>query len=74
MKRYRNILKRTINEIELFIKFLLVFKIKVKSYSVIVKCTKNSKFILKSDYLIKLVIIGNSSVGKSSLMLRFSDD
>lgn len=26
------------------------------------------------DYLIKLVIIGNSSVGKSSVLLRFSDD
>lgn len=26
------------------------------------------------DYLLKLVIIGNSSVGKSSVLLRFSDD
>ena len=26
------------------------------------------------DYLLKLVIVGNSSVGKSSLLLRFTDD
>ncbi len=26
------------------------------------------------DYLFKLVIIGNSSVGKSCILLRFSDD
>ena len=26
------------------------------------------------DYLFKLVIIGNSSVGKSSSLLRFADD
>jgi len=26
------------------------------------------------DYLLKLVIVGNSAVGKSSLLLRFTDD
>jgi Ras-related protein Rab-1A len=30
--------------------------------------------IKEYDYLFKLVIIGNSSVGKSSLLLRFADD
>ena len=26
------------------------------------------------DYLFKIVIVGNSAVGKSSLLLRFTDD
>ena len=28
----------------------------------------------KYDYLLKLIIIGDSSVGKTCLLLRFSDD
>ena len=30
--------------------------------------------IKEYDYLFKLVIVGNSGVGKSSLLLRFADD
>jgi GTPase SAR1 family protein len=33
----------------------------------------NSKIYI-SDHLVKLVVVGNSGVGKSSLMVRFSDD
>ncbi len=33
-----------------------------------------SLFLYSSDHLFKFVIVGNSSVGKSSLLLRFSDD
>jgi small GTP-binding protein len=33
-----------------------------------------AKTPLGYDYLIKLMLIGDSAVGKSSLLLRFSDD
>jgi hypothetical protein len=38
------------------------------------KLIKINKMIKEYDYLFKLVIIGNSGVGKSSLLLRFADD
>ena len=33
----------------------------------------SQSFIQNYDYLFKVLVIGNSSVGKSSMMLRFSD-
>ena len=32
------------------------------------------RMIREYDYLFKVVIVGNSSVGKSSLLRRFADD
>lgn len=37
-------------------------------------CCQNYYMIREYDYLFKIVIIGNSSVGKSSLLRRFADD
>ena len=47
-----------------------------------IKCSLNSKFPSHpfnttfdfSDYLFKVLLIGSSGVGKSSLLVRFSDD
>ena len=36
--------------------------------------TTQSKIVLFSDYLFKLLLIGDSGVGKSCLLLRFADD
>lgn len=33
-----------------------------------------SRFLVDSDYLFKLLLIGDSGVGKSCLLLRFADD
>lgn len=33
-----------------------------------------ARFLLRSDYLFKLLLIGDSGVGKSCLLLRFADD
>jgi Ras-related protein Rab-1A len=35
---------------------------------------KRTTMIREYDYLFKVVIVGNSSVGKSSLLRRFADD
>ena len=37
------------------------------------KATRDLKFLF-SDYLFKLLLIGDSGVGKSCLLLRFADD
>ncbi len=34
----------------------------------------NLQMIREYDYLFKIVIVGNSSVGKSSILRRFADD
>ena len=34
----------------------------------------NLSYLLCSDYLFKLLLIGDSGVGKSCLLLRFADD
>ncbi|VDM61079.1 unnamed protein product [Angiostrongylus costaricensis] len=35
--------------------------------------TKVCCHVIKRDYLFKVLIVGDSSVGKSSLLLRFTD-
>ena len=37
-------------------------------------CSSISDFIPRYDYLFKLLLIGDSGVGKSCLLLRFADD
>ncbi|KOB71946.1 Rab1 protein [Operophtera brumata] len=37
-------------------------------------CPSLNKYVLYSDYLFKLLLIGDSGVGKSCLLLRFADD
>lgn len=37
-------------------------------------CLRVFGFVLRSDYLFKLLLIGDSGVGKSCLLLRFADD
>lgn len=37
-------------------------------------CTSLNKCVIYSDYLFKLLLIGDSGVGKSCLLLRFADD
>lgn len=53
----------------------LSFQILLTSYSIHVRiaCVK-VQIIVYSDYLFKLLLIGDSGVGKSCLLLRFADD
>ena len=36
--------------------------------------TTTNNFLFYSDYVFKVIIVGDSGVGKSSVLLRFADD
>lgn len=58
--------------IELFIIFTMFFR--CRTYSAICFLLMWFSFSFGSDYLFKLLLIGDSGVGKSCLLLRFADD
>jgi len=54
----------------------LIFEITIKPYTKVIKLTKNFNMNKERDYdkLFKMITIGDSSVGKSALMIRKVDD